>query len=112
MEGGHCYPPGTPGCDESGLTLPLVEYDHSQGCSITGGYVYRGPMNPAVHGLYLFGDYCSGRIWGLVAVPGQEQRVVELRRVDMRLSSFGDDESGELYLVAIDKGELYHVLFR
>jgi glucose/arabinose dehydrogenase len=112
MEGGHCYPPGTPGCDESGLTLPLVEYDHSQGCSITGGYVYRGPMNPAVHGLYLFGDYCSGRIWGLVAVPGQEQRVVELRRVDMRLSSFGEDESGELYLVAIDKGELYHVLFR
>jgi hypothetical protein len=110
MEGGHCYPPGTASCDQSGLTLPVVEYDHSQGCSITGGYVYRGPEDPTVHGLYLFGDYCSGRIWGLVSVPGHEPRVAQLGRVDLRISSFGEDEAGELYLVAIDKGELYHIL--
>jgi glucose/arabinose dehydrogenase len=112
MEGAHCYPPDNAGCDQSGLTLPVVEYDHSQGCSITGGYVYRGMARPDVNGLYLFGDYCSGRIWGLILIPGQEPRVAELGQYDFRLSSFGEDESGELYLVAIDKGELYYVLFR
>jgi glucose/arabinose dehydrogenase len=112
MEGGHCYPPGADSCDQSGLTLPVVEYDHSEGCSITGGYVYRGADNSAMQGLYVFGDYCSGRIWGLVSVPGHEPRVAQLRQADLRLSSFGEDEAGELYLVAIDKGELYHILFR
>jgi glucose/arabinose dehydrogenase len=112
MEGGHCYPPGAGNCDQSGLTLPVIEYDHSQGCSITGGYVYRGPDSPAAHGLYLFGDYCSGRIWGLVSIPGRDPGVAELTRVDLRLSSFGEDEAGELYLVAIDKGELYHIVLR
>jgi glucose/arabinose dehydrogenase len=112
MEGAHCYPPGSSGCDQAGLTPPLVEYDHSQGCSVTGGYAYRGSDSPSAHGLYLFGDYCSGRIWGLVSLPGSEPRVAELTRVDFRLSSFGEDEGGELYLVAIDTGELYHLVFR
>ena len=112
MEGGHCYPPDNNRCDQSGLVLPLVEYDHSQGCSITGGYVYRGPAGPAVHGLYLFADYCSGRIWGLVSVPGSEPRVAQLAQFDIRPSSFGEDEAGEHYLVAINSGELYRLLFR
>ena len=112
MEGGHCYPAGVPECEQSGLVLPLVEYDHSQGCSITGGHVYRGPASPTVHGLYVFGDYCSGRIWGLVSVPGSEPRVAQLGQFGIRPSSFGEDEAGENYLVAINSGELYRLLFR
>jgi len=62
MEGMHCY--GASTCDRTGLTLPVAEYDHSLGnCSITGGHIYRGSAYPALRGVYLYGDYCSGRIW-------------------------------------------------
>ena len=63
MEGTHCYK--TSGCDPAGLTLPVAEYDHSQGCSVTGGVIYRGDQFDRLVGTYLYGDYCSGRIWGL-----------------------------------------------
>ena len=65
MEGKHCYPSGS-NCAADGLVLPVVDYTHAEGgCSITGGYVYRGPQFPALNGIYLYGDYCSGKIWGL-----------------------------------------------
>jgi glucose/arabinose dehydrogenase len=106
MEAGHCFPADRE-CDRAGLALPLLEYDHSQGCSITGGYVYRGAQFPALWGAYLFGDYCSGRIWGVAAQPGDEPQVVELAQADLRLSSFGEDEGGELYVLDMARGELF-----
>jgi len=63
MEGSHCYSPPS-GCDTSGLTLPLLDYDHGGGrCAVTGGYVYRGSKVPLLRGGYVFGDFCSGEIW-------------------------------------------------
>jgi glucose/arabinose dehydrogenase len=108
MEGGHCYPENR-ACDRTGLALPVAEYDHSQGCSVTGGYVYRGKQFPSLSGVYLFADYCSGRIWG-VARDGQGQwRMAELAQAGVRPSSFGEDEAGELYLVDMQGGELFQI---
>jgi len=59
MEGTQCYNPST-GCNQAGLTLPIIQFDHSQGCSITGGFVYRGAAIPEIQGLYFYSDYCSG----------------------------------------------------
>ncbi len=108
MEGLHCYPEDQP-CDRSGLTLPVVEYDHSQGCSVTGGYVYRGREFPILTGIYLFGDYCTGRIWGLAAGEGGRWRVAELGQFNVALSSFGEDEAGEVYLLDMGRGEILQI---
>ena len=73
MEGNHCYNPST-GCDTSGKNMPIATYGHSQGCSVTGGYVYRGTAYPDLRGVYLFGDFCSGRIWGIDAAGAKPRR--------------------------------------
>jgi hypothetical protein len=87
----------------------VAEYDHSQGCSVTGGYVYHGDQYPQMKGIYLFGDYCSGNIWGLSQSSGswQMNRVGEAAGVS--LSSFGQGEDGELYLADMVGGVIYHV---
>jgi len=110
MEATHCFPEDR-ACDPTGLTLPVTEYNHSQGCSVTGGYVYRGQEYPALTGIYLFGDYCSGRIWGLARGDGKWQ-VSELARVDARISAFGEDEAGELYLADLGGGTVYKITAR
>lgn len=115
MEGLHCFPSGTT-CQTEGLTLPVHEYDHSQGCSVTGGYVYRGSEFPFMAGVYLFGDFCSGRIWGLFPGEGEARgTVLELGQFNILITSFGEDESGELYVLnqrnASGKGELYRLWF-
>ena len=98
MEGTACFEPAT-GCDEDGLTPPVAVYGHDDGCSITGGFVYRGSKWPALAGAYLFADYCSGTIWGLgVSDPGAKPPVVLLHS-GMAISSFGEDLSGELYVL-------------
>ena len=109
MEGNHCYPADR-ACDRTGLTLPLLEYDHTQGCSVTDGYVYRGQAFPGFQGVYVFGDFCTGRIWGVVRRPGSEPQVVELAQVDLLLSSFGEDEQGEIYVLHIEGGELFKLV--
>jgi glucose/arabinose dehydrogenase len=106
MEGVHCFPEDR-ACDQAGLTLPVVEYDHSQGCSVTGGYVYRGQEFALLEGIYVYGDYCSGRIWGLARTGGGSWRSAQLARADISLSSFGEDEAGELYVVDMGQGELF-----
>jgi glucose/arabinose dehydrogenase len=108
MEASHCFPPGS-ACDPAGLTLPVAEYDHSQGCSVTGGYVYRGQEYPFLTGIYLFGDYCSGRIWGLAPGAAGGWRVAELAQADLLLSAFGEDGAGELYLLDMGRGELFKI---
>lgn len=112
MEGLHCFPADQT-CERTALTLPVREYDHTQGCSVTGGYVYRGQEFPLLTGVYLFGDYCSGRIWGLArSSDGGDWRVARLVQANVRLSAFGEDEQGELYLVDMDGGELFKVMAR
>jgi glucose/arabinose dehydrogenase len=96
MEGFHCYNATT--CDMTGLTLPVVEYDHSGGnCSITGGGVYRGAAYPGLAGIYFYGDYCSGRIWGL-RYDGIAWQNTVLYDTPFTISTFGQDEAGSLWL--------------
>ena len=90
----------------AGDTKPVAEYSHDGGqCSMTGGYVYRGARIPALSGFYLFGDYCTGRIWSLVKFAGH-WRLSLLRDTAYQISSFGEDDAGELYLVALS-GAVY-----
>jgi glucose/arabinose dehydrogenase len=112
MEGMQCFPEERP-CDRTGLTLPVADYDHSQGCSVTGGYVYRGQAYPKLTGIYFYADYCSGRIWGMApdgGAGGSGWQVAIVAESDIRISSFGQDEAGELYLLAINRGELYRIV--
>jgi glucose/arabinose dehydrogenase len=111
MEGLHCFPADR-SCDDSGFVPPVWEYDHSQGCSVTGGYVYRGSDFPILQGIYLFGDYCSGRIWGMAPgapTGGGDWRVAQVGQADVRLSSFCEDEQGELYLLDVQAGALHRI---
>lgn len=101
MEGNHGYD----GEAQPGLLLPAAEYSHTEGgCSVTGGYVYRGSM-PEWQGIYLYGDYCTGKVWGLFPSNGSWQSQV-MFETGVTLTSFGQDESGEIYL-ASDNGSIY-----
>ncbi len=97
MEGAHCFHPKT-GCQTTGLILPVAEY-RNQGprCSITGGYVYRGAGIPTLRGAYLFGDYCSGEVMTLS--NGRAGAPLVLLSTGLKISSFGQDQAGELYVV-------------
>jgi glucose/arabinose dehydrogenase len=104
MEGFHCYNATT--CDSTGLTLPVVEYDHSQGnCSITGGFVYRGTQFPRMQGVYFYADYCSGRIWGMQR-SGSTWQTSQLYDAPFQITSFGEDEAGELYITEYGNGAI------
>jgi uncharacterized repeat protein (TIGR03806 family) len=101
MEGFHCYRPST-NCDTSGLTLPVVEYDHDAGNSITGGYVYRSNRLIRLNGIYLYGDYVTRKIWGLKYSDGQVVENKIIAESPAGISSFGEDETGEVYVVGYD----------
>ena len=87
----------------------MAQYNHGQdGCSVTGGFVYRGAQFPALIGAYLYGDYCSGRIWALDALnPGQPALVAN---AGAGLSSFGEDEAGELYVTGLGSGAVRRIV--
>ena len=106
MEGLHCYPPPVINCNKEGLKLPIAEYNHDEGCSITGGYVYRGSKFKTLYGAYIYGDYCSGRIWALRYDGSKVTETSQLIDSDLEISSFGEDESGELYILSFD-GRIY-----
>ncbi|GAP13801.1 glucose/sorbosone dehydrogenases [Longilinea arvoryzae] len=96
--------------DGANLVDPIWEYDHSQGCSITGGFVYRGEALPEFSGIYLAGDFCTGTIWGLLrAADGTWQSQV-LWTHQGNLTSFGQDRSGELYYLNQYNGGLYQLV--
>ncbi len=120
MEGTICTNlAGDPPCNPAGFTPPLIDYDHSQGCSVTGGYLYRGdavhelkPLSPAVagqlfNGLYIYGDFCSGTIWGVraTAAGGIENKVILSSA--LRITTFGEDDNGELYVADAAIGKIY-----
>jgi glucose/arabinose dehydrogenase len=106
MEGLHCY--NAQSCNMAGLTLPKVEYTHSLGCSVTGGMVYRGQDYPSMQDIYFYGDYCSGRIWGL-AFDGSAWQSNLLEDTSFNISSFGEDEAGNVY-VADYGGDIYMIV--
>lgn len=90
-------------CDGNPLTAPILVYDHALGCSVTGGFVYRGDI-PGLHGRYVFGDYCSGTIWFAENESGWSS--TEWTSIGFGLSSFGEGDDGELYLTDRDDGEV------
>ena len=94
IEGSHPYS----GDAQPGLILPVAEYSHAEGgCSVTGGTVYRGAALPEWQGIYLYGDYCSGKVWGLIRSTGGWQSRVQFD-TGFSISSFGVDEAGEVYI--------------
>jgi len=114
LEGMHCYedqPPGS--CDQflnGGSTLPVLEYSHSLGCSVTGGYRYRGQLYPQLEGIYFYSDYCSGRIWGAVRQENGTWLSQELLDTQLFVSTFGADEFGEIYVANLSGGAVYHIV--
>jgi len=107
-EGAHLRGISTP-CDNTNFTDPIAEYDHSQGCSITGGYVYRGAGIPALFGIYLFGDFCSGTIWGLREIAGAKPLVAPAVSSGLAVVSFAESLAGELFVVDFG-GTLYRIV--
>ena len=101
-EGNQCFEPRS-GCNTAGLTPPVVTYNHDLGCSVTGGYVYRGCRMPGYAGTYFYGDFCSGliRSFRLVGGAASEQRdwSSALASGRFQISSFGEDSDGEIYVI-------------
>ena len=102
-EGPRCYDSAT--CDLTGITLPVHSYDHNLGCSITGGYVYRGAAMPALQGRYFFSDFCTGNLMSFRLQNGQASDIIGMAEATASLgqvSSFGRDGAGELYMLTLD----------
>jgi hypothetical protein len=95
-------------CSTQGLTLPVAEYSHDFGCSVTGGYVYRGEAVPALRGTYLYADYCTGLLWGLGQDAAGEWVASDPLETGLNISSFGEDAAGELYLTDLG-GRIFRV---
>jgi glucose/arabinose dehydrogenase len=109
MEGSQCSAvtscPGVP-CDPAGLKVPVAGYDHPDGCAVTGGFVYRGADYPRLQGVYLYGDFCSGRIWGLKQAGGLFQNGALLDSPHS-ISTFGEDQAGNLFLADYAAGNIF-----
>jgi len=101
MEGDHCYDAAQ--CNQTGLTPPVATYSHALGCSVVGGYVYRGArFASTMGGRYLYADYCSGTVWTIdagAALAGQPVTPTVFGTTGVSVTSFGEDEAGELYIV-------------
>jgi glucose/arabinose dehydrogenase len=109
MEGDSCFEPAG-GCDRTGLTLPVLQYDHGEGCSVSGGYVYRGSAIPALQGTYFYSDFCSGwlRSFRLSSGAVTEEREWPALQAG-NVSSFGQDAAGELYILTAG-GSVYRIV--
>lgn len=110
-EGAHCYKPSS-GCNEGGLTPPVSEYSHGEGCSVTGGYVYRGAKEPGLAGAYFFTDYCGGVIWALAKDASGAWKRTPVLDSGLKITSFGEDQAGELYAVSQGDGAIYRLRAR
>ena len=103
VEGTRCLN-GSTTCNTTGFTPPVYEYTHSEGCSITGGYVYRGSAMPELAGTYFFSDYCSGWLRSFRYAGGAVTDIREWTVLGSigQVSSFGVDSTGELYITVAD----------
>jgi glucose/arabinose dehydrogenase len=108
LEGPDCFSPAAGCVEPAGYVPPVTFYSHELGCSVTGGYVYRGPGNPGLQGLYLYGDFCSGRLWGLRRTEGAWENEL-LAETAFSISAFGEDEAGRLYLADYSAGEIHRI---
>jgi glucose/arabinose dehydrogenase len=108
MEGTQCYSPSE-GCDPKGLVHPIAVYPTSLGCAVVGGYVYRGSRFPALRGGYFFADYCAGVMFAIDSEARSRQEPVTLLQTGHPISSFGEDEGGELYVTDLASGDILQV---
>jgi glucose/arabinose dehydrogenase len=111
-EGAHCYNTANPNvplvtCQTAGLTDPVLEYDHTQGCAVIGGFIYRGPTFPSLQGTYFYADECSGKLWR-AQLQGSTWVSTEALDTGLNPSAFGEDETGEVYLVNLG-GAIYRI---
>lgn len=108
MEGSRCRPGGPANCDRTGLTLPVAEYGHDQGNSVTGGYVYRGTAAPSLYGAYLYADFGSSVLFayrhGEAAPP-----TAPMMNTPTAIASFGQGEDGEVFLLGLMNGRVYRL---
>ena len=109
LEGTSCFKPMT-GCNKTGKTPPMAVYSHSLGCSVTGGYVYRGLAYRGLVGGYLFGDFCSGRIWALRAHGPASQAPVLMADTSISISSFGEGPDGTIYVTDLGSGDIWAIV--
>ena len=107
MEGEECF--ARSDCDRTGLEIPVAEYGREDGCSVTGGYVYRGSSLPSLYGAYVYGDYCSGRIWALRHDGDEVTEHMQIVDSGLRIPSFAEDAAGELYVLSFD-GTIYRLV--
>ena len=107
MEGEVCF--ARSGCDRTGLEMPVAEYGREGGCSVTGGYVYRGSRLASLYGAYVYGDYCSGRIWALRHDGDEVTEHMQIVDSGLRIPSFAEDAAGELYVLSFD-GTIYRLV--
>ena len=96
-------------CDTSNFILPKFQYDHKEGCSIIGGYVYRGEQVPQLRGIYLYGDFCQGKIWAVASHEGI-WRTTLLFDEQYNITTFGIDEEGEIYFTDYGLGVIYKIV--
>ncbi|HXO85627.1 MAG TPA: PQQ-dependent sugar dehydrogenase, partial [Gemmatimonadales bacterium] len=112
MEGTHCYEPAT-GCNQTGKTMPVIEYGHTGGaCTVVGGYVYRGTRVPALAGHYLYADYCSGFVKSFRFVGGvvtDERDWTADLSPGTFITGFGEDADGDVYIMR-QSGGLYRIV--
>jgi glucose/arabinose dehydrogenase len=104
LEGAHCYQPAT-GCDAAEMVPPVYEYAHGEaGCSVIGGYVYRGARYPELLGTYFFGDFCTGMIRAMRRDAAGNWQVADVLDTTLAIVSFGEDEDGELFVLDLEGG--------
>ncbi|MCV0403110.1 MAG: PQQ-dependent sugar dehydrogenase [Chloroflexi bacterium] len=110
MEGAHCFAQSD--CSTDGLVLPIAEYGRESGCSVTGGHVYRGEAIGELRGWYLMGDYCSGLLFGVRAdaPDGEVATPLVLAETGARISAFGVDDAGELYVADLGAGSIARIV--
>ena len=110
MEGSSCYRDGGNDCLTDELTLPVTQYNHDQGCSVTGGTVYRGAAQPALRGWYVFSDYCSGRFWVLDPALDELRGPTPAHASERSASAIAEDAAGELYATDLSAGQLLRIV--
>ncbi|HUP59926.1 MAG TPA: PQQ-dependent sugar dehydrogenase [Thermoanaerobaculia bacterium] len=109
MEGSHCFNPSS-NCNDGSLVLPAIEYGHTNGaCSVTGGHVYRGTRYPFLRGIYIYGDYCNGVIWGATRTISGAWTSRVLTDASFFISTFGEDAAGEMYVADHGGGRILKI---
>lgn len=109
-EGTICTPPAS-SCDHTGLTAPVTDYSHADGCTVIGGYVYRGAAMPGLHGVYFYADYCAHTVHSFVLAGGTATQLTDWPSLDpgAAITSFGQDARGEIYIVS-EAGGVYRIV--